>query len=185
MGMDVTFFHFIALFFGLTAVYSLYSAYKYKESYLPAILGILLSISFLLIFISRELTTIAFFFTMAFVLVNFKKMRHVNENKMKRYLSDSKNTEPIKAVDLFTGWKLLHRLNSMYGPRKASLINSSIMWIFCILIAFMYTYLWPDIFTNIWYLIFIMTVVVAGFYHQNKRMLEGLEKNNLMQGAEK
>jgi hypothetical protein len=97
---------------------------------------------------------------------------------MKRYLSDSRSNEPIKPIDLFTGWKLLHRLNQKYGPRKASLINSSIMWIFCILIAFMFTYLWPDIFTNTWSLIFVMTIIVAGFYRQNKRLLENLEKGN-------
>jgi membrane protein implicated in regulation of membrane protease activity len=160
------------------AVYNLYSAHKYKGSYLPAILGVLMSISFLLIFISRELTTIAFFLAMLFALVNFKKIRRVNENKMKRYISDSKSNEPLKLADYFTGWKLLHRLNKKYGPCKASLINSSFIWIFSILIAFIYTYLWPDFFTNIWYLISIMTIVVALSYRQNKRLLESMNKDH-------
>ena len=178
MGMDVTFFHFIALFFGLTAVYSFYSARKYESGYLPALIGVMMTISFFLFLIAKIVGAIAFFLTLIFALANFKEIRSINENKMKRYISDSKNTEPIKAVDLFTGWKLLHRLNSMYGPRKASLINSSIMWIFCILIAFIYTYLWPDIFTNFWSLILIMTIIVAGFYRQNKKLLESLENSN-------
>ena len=174
--MDITFFHFAALFFVLMAVYNLYSAHKHGENYLPALLGLMLFISFSLFIISKVLLgSIAMFLTMIFALANFKKIRRANENKMKRYISDSKNDEPLKFVDLFTGWKLLHRLNKKYGPQKASLINSSIMWIFCILIAFMYTYLWPDIFTNIWSLIFIMTIIVAGFYRQNKKLLENLE----------
>jgi len=176
--MDISFFHFAALFFGSMSVYNLYSAHKYKGSYLPAIVGAMMTISFLLFFIVKELGAIAFFLTMIVVLIYSKRIRNINENKMKSYLSDSRNNEPIKLADLFTGWKLLHRLNKKYGPRKASFINSSIIWIFCILIAFMYTYLWPDIFTNIWYLIFIMTIIVAGFYRQNKRLLEKLEKAN-------
>ncbi|MDK2948468.1 MAG: hypothetical protein PWQ63_1628 [Methanolobus sp.] len=179
LEMEIILFYFTALFFGLMAVYNLYSARKNGENYLPALLGLMMFISAALILLSKELLgAIVFFLTMAFVLVNFKKIRSANENKMKRYLSDSRNNEPIKLADLFTGWKLLHRLNKKYGPHKASLINSSIMWIFCILIAFMYTYLWPDIFTNIWYLIFIMTIIVAGFYRQNKRLLEKLENAN-------
>jgi hypothetical protein len=176
--MDISFFHFAALFFVLLAIYNLYSAHKYQNSYLPAIMGAMMAISFFLFLITKIVGAIAFFLTMIFALVNFKKIRNINENKMKRYLNDSRNNEPIKLADLFTGWKLLHRLNKKYGPHKASLINSSIMWIFCILIAFMYTYLWPDIFTNIWYLIFIMTIIVAGFYRQNKRLLEKLENAN-------
>ncbi|MBP1907990.1 hypothetical protein [Methanolobus bombayensis] len=98
---------------------------------------------------------------------------------MKRFVGDSKDNDSLKLIDYFFGWKLLHRWNKKYGPKKASFINSTIMWVFGIAIAYLFIYIWPDTFENMRHSIFlIMTVVMIGFYWQNKRLLESLKNSN-------
>ncbi len=90
----------------------------------------------------------------------------------------SQNTEALKFTDFFTGWKLLHRLSRKYGPAKASFINSIFMWLSGIAIIYIFNYLWPDIFSNIWRMIFIVTLIMLGFYRQNKKLLEMSDSGN-------
>ncbi|WP_094226725.1 hypothetical protein [Methanolobus psychrotolerans] len=177
--MDITFFHFGALFFGLVALYNLYSAHKYGESYLPVIVGTMMFISLVLIIIFPwQYGYIAFMLTAIFSVTKYRRVHDINKKKMKRYMDDSKNNESLKPIDYFTGWKLLHRLNKKYGPNKASLINSFFMWVFGILLICISRYMWPDIFSNLRYIAFIMTLVVLGFYWQNKKLLESLDSGD-------
>ena len=176
--MDITFFHFATLFFGLLTLYNLYSARKYGESYLPVLVGIMMLISLVLfIFVQRQYGYIVFLLTAMFSVAMYRKSCDVQKEKMKRFVGDSKETDSLKLIDYFLGWKLLHRWNKKYGPKKASFINSLIMWIFGIIFAFLLIYIWPDTFEDIRHSIFpVITVVMIGFYWQNKRLLENLEE---------
>ncbi len=177
--MDMTFFHFGALFFISVTIYNIYSAIKYGESYLPAIVGIMMSVSLLLIIILPwQYGYVAFILTMIFSVANYRKSCRINKGKMKRYIKDSKSTDKLKLIDLFTGWKLLHHLSRKYGPAKASFINSTFGWLFGILLIVISRYMWPDIFSNIRYIAFIMTAVMFGFYWQNKKLLESLASDD-------
>jgi Ca2+/Na+ antiporter len=178
--MDITFFHFAALFFGLVTLYNVYSARKYGESYLPVLVGIMMLISLVLfIFLPWQYGYIAFLLTMMFSVAMYRKSCDIHKEKMKRFIRDSKDNDSLKLIDYFTGWKLLHRWNKNYGPKKASFINSFIMWIFGIVFAFLITYIWPDTFGDMNHnLIIIMTVAMLGFYWQNKRLLESLDDGN-------
>ncbi len=176
--MDITFFHFATLFFGLLTLYNLYSARKYGESYLPVLVGIMMLISLVLfIFVQRQYGYIVFLLTAMFSVAMYRKSCDIQKEKMKRFVGDSKETDSLKLIDYFLGWKLLHRWNKKYGPKKASFINSLIMWIFGIIFAFLLIYIWPDTFEDIRHSIFpVITVVMIGFYWQNKRLLENLEE---------
>ncbi|WP_407354868.1 hypothetical protein [Methanolobus sp. WCC5] len=178
--MNVTFFHFGALFFGLVAVYNLYSALKHRDSCLPAFVGAMMFILFVLfIFLPWQYGYLAFLLTAMFSVIIYRKSCDIQKEKMKRFVGNSKDTDQLKFVDYFTGWKLLHRWNNKYGPKKASLINSIIMWVFGITIGFLFTYLWPDIFSNMWHhIVIVMTIIMLGFYWQNKRLLESLDNGN-------
>lgn len=178
--MDVTFFYFGALFFGSMTVYNLYSARKYGESYLPVVVGAMMFISLvLLIVLPWQYGYTVFMFTAIFSVVKYRSVYDISKKKMERCIGDSKSTEPLKPIDYFTGWKLLHRLSNKYGPNKAALINSVVMWFFGIFLAVLFSYLWPNIFSNIWYIVLVMTIVMSGFYWQNKKLLESLESGNL------
>ncbi|MEZ5334768.1 MAG: hypothetical protein R2741_05785 [Methanolobus sp.] len=179
--MNITFFHFGAVFFALTAIFNYHSARKYEGSYLPAIMGVMMCISIFLFLVSREAGSIAFLLTMIFGIANYNKAKTINENKMKRYMVDSKNADSLKLNDYFSGWKLLHLLHRKYGPGKASLINSFVMWVFGVLMVKMYIYLWPEIFTNFWSLILVITTITALFYRQNKKLLENLDGDAFQQ----
>jgi hypothetical protein len=178
--MDITFFHFAALFFGSLTLYNLYSARRYGESYLPVVVGIMMLISLVLfIFLPWQYGYIAFLLTAMFSVAMYRKSCDIQKEKMKRFIGDSNDNDSLKLIDYFTGWKLLHRWNKKYGPKKASFINSAIMWIFGIVLAFLLTYIWPDTFEDMRHSIFlIMTAVMIGFYWQNKRLLESLENGN-------
>ena len=171
-------YHLGALFFGSAAIYNLHSARKYGESYIPAIVSSMMSVSFaLLLVLPLQYGSAVFLLTIIFALVNYKKIYRINRVKMKRYLADSQSTEKLKLADYFTGWKLLHRLNRKHGPAKASLINSFFIWFFGMLLLAVFTYLWPDISLKIRHMAFVMTIVVTGFYWQNKKLLENLDTN--------
>lgn len=177
--MDITFFHFGALFFALVALYNLYSARKYGESNLPVVVATMMFISLVLIIVFPwQYGYIAFMLTAIFSVIKYRRVYDINKKKMKRYVDDSKNNEPLKFIDYFTGWKLLHRLNKKYGPNKASLINSFFMWVFGMLLVVLCSYLWPYLFSNVRYIAFIMTVVILGFYWQNKKLLESLDSDD-------
>lgn len=180
--MYFTIYHLGALFFGLVAIHNIYSARKYGESYMPAIAASMMSVSFsLLLVLPLQYGSAVFLLTTIFALVNYKKTHRLNREKMKRYIADSQGTEKLKLADYFTGWKLLHRLNRKYGPVKASLINSFFMWFFGILLFAVFTYLWPEIFSDFLHMAFIMTIVVTVFYWQNKKLLESLGTSDLRQ----
>lgn len=180
--MDITFFHFGALFFGSVAIFNAYSARKYGESYLPVIVGVMIFLSLILFLtLPWQYGYVAFLLTMVFSIANYRKSYSINKEKMKRYITDSKNKEPLGFTDIFTGWKLIHHLNRRYGNNKASLIYSFFMWLFGILLIIIFSNLWPDIFLNIWYVILIMTIVMFGFYRQNKKLLESLDTEELQQ----
>ncbi len=184
--MHITFFYFGALFFGSVTIYNIYSARKYGESYLPEIMGIMILFSLLLFMILPwQYGYVAFMLTMIFSVVNYRKSYRINKGKMKRYVEDSWSTEALKLTDFFMGWRLLHHLNRKYGPAKASLINSAFMWLFGIFLIIIFSYLWPDIFSNIYYIAPITTVVMFGFYWQNKKLLESLDPGDLQQVKEK
>ena len=177
--MYITIYHLGALFFGLVAIYNLHSARKYGESYLPAIVASMMSVSFALLFVlPLQYGSAVFLLTIIFALVNYKKIYRINREKMKRYISDSQSTEKLKLADYFTGWKMLHHLNRKYGPAKASLINTVFMWVFSILLLAIFSYLWPDIFSSIRYMALIVTMTIIGFYWQNKKLLENLDSND-------
>jgi hypothetical protein len=176
--MNISFFHFAALFFGSVTLYNLYSARRYGESYIPALVGMMMLISLVLfIFLPWQYGYIAFLLTVTFSVAIYRKSRNIQKEKMKRFVGDSKDADSLKLIDYFFGWKLLHRWNKKYGPKKASFINSLIMWIFGIIFAFLLIYIWPDTFEDIRHSIIpVMTVVMIGFYWQNKRLLENLEE---------
>lgn len=174
--MEITFFHVGAIFFGSVTIYNLHSARKYGESYIPAIAGSMMFISLLLfIFLPWQYGYIAFLLTTIFAVANYSKSKSINREKMKRFVKDSKAAEPLKLADYFMGWKVLHRLNEKYGPKKASFIYSVCMWVFGVILIIVSGYLWPDILSNIWQISFIVTMTMAGFYWQNKKLLEDLD----------
>ncbi|WMW24101.1 hypothetical protein RE474_08310 [Methanolobus sediminis] len=179
--MEITFFHLAALFFGLLTLYNLYSARKYGESYLPVLVGTMMLFSLVLfIFLPWQYGYVAFLLTAIFSVTIYRKSCDMHKEKMERFVRDSKDNDSLKLIDYFTGWKLLHRWNKKYGPKKASFINSAIMWVFGIVFTLLLIYIWPDTFVNMRYSIIIsITVVIVGFYWQNKRLLEGLENGNL------
>ncbi|WP_342306002.1 hypothetical protein [Methanolobus sp. ZRKC5] len=184
--MDITIFYLGALFFGSVAIFNAYSTHKYGESYLPAIVSIMVFFSLLLLIILPwQYGYVAFMLTMIFSIVNYRKSYRINKGKMRQYIEDSRSTESLKLTDYFTGWKLIHHLNRRYGPNKASLIYSLFMWLFGILLIILVSHLWPDIFSNIWYVAFIMTTVMFGFYWQNKKLLESLNKGDFRQAKNK
>lgn len=177
--MEITFFHVGAIFFGSVTIYNLHSSRKYGESYIPAIAGSMMFISLLLfIILPWQYGYIALIFTMIFAVVNYSKSKSINKEKMERFVKDSKVTEPLKLTDYFMGWKVLHRLNEKYGPKKASFIYSVYMWLFGVILIIVSGYLWPDIFSNVWLIGFIVTGTMVGFYWQNKKLLEDLDSHN-------
>ncbi|WP_340819413.1 hypothetical protein [Methanolobus sp. WCC4] len=135
----------------------------------------------LLIVLPWQYGYIAFLLTAMFSVGKYRKVQGINKEKMKRFMGDSKNTEPLKPIDYFTGWKLLHRWNAKYGPNKAAMINSALMWFFGILLILVSRYVWPDIFSNISSMIIVVTVVMLGFYWQNKKLLESLDADSCQQ----
>lgn len=184
--MDITIFHIGALFFGSVTIFNIYSARKYGESYLPAILGAMMLLSALLFLVLPwQYGYVALLLTMIFSVANYRKSCRISEGKMKRYLEDSRNAEKLKPIYFITGWKLIHHLNRKYGSSKASLINSTLMWLFGIILILIFSRLWPDIFPGINQMVFIMTVVMLGYYWQNKKLLESLDTNDLQQVKDK
>ncbi len=72
--MNITFFHFGALFFGLVAAYNLHSARKYGVNSLPAIIALMMFISFsLFLLMPLQYGLVAFLITIMFALINYNK----------------------------------------------------------------------------------------------------------------
>ncbi|WP_406656249.1 hypothetical protein V7O62_10360 [Methanolobus sp. ZRKC2] len=180
--MDITIFHIGALFFASITIFNMYSARKYKESYLPAIIGIMMFFSLLLFLILPwQYGYAALLLTMIFSVANYRKSYSINKKKMMRLMENSQSAKPSKLTGLLTGWELIYHLNRKYDPSKASLINSILMWFLGILLIIVFNHIWPDVFSNIHYMAFIMTVIMLGYYWQNKKLLESLDTNDFQQ----
>lgn len=179
--MDITIFHFGIVFFGFMTIYNISSARRYNESYFPAIIGALMFIStLLLLLLPRQYGSVAFLFTALFTIVNRKKIQKNHDKRIEKFIEDDNDNEPLNIADFFTGWKLLHRLNHKYGPKKASLIISIWVALPVFLIFLIASYVWPgfwlDIFSGKYYLMGIIAgILIIGYYRQNKKLLEKLD----------